>query len=159
MKKLHYLKYTIVVLGFSITGNYFTYEFIYFRSQMPCPVRLGYCDNILTEQLKRSKDSFWVSFRALAMATWPHALENIKLGRIRNEEIKRESQGPGLDITPRTHPYDSLPSAKPHLLKFPEIVPPSEVPTSLFWVGQKTSEALHIKPQKTSVLTGQIYFC
>lgn len=58
MKKLHYLKYTIVVLGFSITGNYFTYEFIYFRSQMSCPVRLGYCDNILTEQLKRSKDSF-----------------------------------------------------------------------------------------------------
>lgn len=93
------------------------------------------------------------------MATWPHALENIKLGRICNEKIKRESQGPGLDITPRTHPYDSLPSAKPHLLKFPEIVPPSEVPTSLFWVGQKTSEALHIKPQKTSVLTGQIYFC
>lgn len=83
----------------------------------------------------------------------------MKLGRIRDEEMKRESQGPGLDIGPRTHPYGSLPSAKPHLLKFPKIAPPSEVPTSLFWVGQKRSEALHIKPQKTSVPTGQIYFC
>lgn len=101
---------------------------------MPCPVRPGYGDNILTEQLKRSKDSFWVSFRALAMATWPHALEDIKLRRICDEEMKkkeRESQGPGPDIAPRTHPYDSLPSAKPHLLKFPEIAPPSEVPTNL----------------------------